>query len=241
VPQGLLARIQVQIGFAMLLKGSALGLAGQPIDQTGWVSFRNTLTAFTMVFPAELPDKSMFATLVLTSRFRRPAVVWCGVAAAFSLHVVVAVTAGSLIHRLPERLVGGVTALLFAVGAVLLWREASEPGDESALAESDFEPGEGKRSKSTPTRLRTILLTSFVTVGLAEWGDLTQLATASLAAERGDPVGVGLGAYVALLSVAALAAFAGRWIVRVVPLQTVRRIAAGLFAALAVWTVFELI
>jgi Ca2+/H+ antiporter, TMEM165/GDT1 family len=229
----------------MLLNGSALGLAGQPIDQTGWVSFRNTLTAFAMVFPAELPDKSMFATLVITSRFRRPAAVWCGVAAAFSLHVVVAVTAGSLIHRLPERLVGGVTALLFAVGAVLLWRESKDTDDESALTDEKSDPGAEQNGTSgslmpSLTRLRTVLLTSFVTVALAEWGDLTQLATASLAADRGDPFGVGIGAYVALLSVAALAAFAGRWIVRVVPLQTVRRVAAVLFAGLAIWTLFEL-
>jgi Ca2+/H+ antiporter, TMEM165/GDT1 family len=210
------------------------------------VTFRNALTAFTMVFPAELPDKSMFATLVLTSKFRRPVVVWCGVAAAFSMHVVVAVTAGSLIHRLPERLVGGVTALLFGVGAVLLWRESKEPGDESTLTTSesltDRQAGPGTAASIAPTttRLRTVLLTSFVTVGLAEWGDLTQLATASLAADRGDPLGVGIGAYVALLSVAALAAFTGRWIVRVVPLQMVRRVAAALFAGLALWTLFEL-
>jgi Ca2+/H+ antiporter, TMEM165/GDT1 family len=142
--------------------------------------------------------------------------------------------------------VGGVTALLFAVGAVLLWRESKEPGDESTLTTSesltDRQTGPGTAASIAPTttRLRTVLLTSFVTVGLAEWGDLTQLATASLAADRGDPFGVGIGAYVALLSVAALAAFTGRWIVRVVPLQMVRRVAAALFAGLALWTLFEL-
>ncbi len=198
------------------------------------MTFRNALTSFTMVFPAELPDKSMFATLVLTSRFRRPAVVWCGVAAAFSVHVVVAVTAGSLINRLPERLVGWATATLFAVGAVLLWRESHQSNDAAAVAEFLASP-------SVPAiRLRTIAVTSFVTVGLAEWGDLTQLATASLAADRGDPLGVGIGAFLALVTVAGLAATMGRWIVRVVPLQTVRRIAALLFAALAVWTLTEL-
>jgi Ca2+/H+ antiporter, TMEM165/GDT1 family len=198
------------------------------------VTFRNALTAFTMVFPAELPDKSMFATLVLTSRFRRPVVVWCGVAAAFSMHVVVAVTAGSLIHRLPARLVGGVTVMLFAVGAVLLWRESHQANESGEVA--DFL----EKSSVPAIRLKTIAVTSFVTVGLAEWGDLTQLATASLAADRGDPVGVGTGAFLALVTVAGLAAFTGRWIVRVVPLQTVRRIAALLFAALAVWTLIGL-
>lgn len=205
--------------------------------------FRNALTAFTMVFPAELPDKSMFATVVLTSRFRRPAVVWCGVAAAFSVHVVVAVTAGSLINRLPERLVGGVTALLFGVGAVLLWRESHESNGSREAFESGqpSELGDSGESSLPAISLRTIAVTSFVTVGLAEWGDLTQLATASLAADRGDPLGVGTGAFLALVTVAGLAAFTGRWIVRVVPLQTVRRVAAFLFASLALWTLIELL
>jgi Ca2+/H+ antiporter, TMEM165/GDT1 family len=219
------------------------------IDQTGHVMFRNALTAFAMIFPAELPDKSMFATLVLTSRFRRPAMVWFGVAAAFAMHVTVAVTAGSLIHRLPTRLVGGATAMLFAVGALLLWRESGEPLEAVDPSEqrnsndaADAIDKEGDRTATkTSARMRTIVLTSFVTVGLAEWGDLTQLATASLAADRGDPVAVGVGAFAALLSVSALAAFVGRWILRVVPLRAVRRIAAALFAALAIWTLFELV
>jgi Ca2+/H+ antiporter, TMEM165/GDT1 family len=215
----------------------------QGLDQTRTVTFRNTLTAFAMVFPAELPDKSMFATLVLTSRFRRPAAVWCGVAAAFSMHVVVAVTAGNLIHRLPRWLVGGVTALLFAVGAVVLWRETGQQSERDLTGEVDeFAESASPGSKSASrAQLRTILVTSFVTVGLAEWGDLTQLATASLAADRGDPIGVGFGAYGALLSVAALAAFVGRSVVRVVPLHTVRRIAALLFGGLAIWTLVELL
>ncbi len=150
----------------------------------------------------------------------------------FAVHVVVAVAAGSLINRLPDRLVGAATALLFAVGAMLLWRESGVPVAE--LDRGDQTAG------ATPARLRTVVVTSFVTVGLAEWGDLTQLATASLAADRGDSYGVGIGAFVALATVAGLAAFVGRSILRVVSLQTVRRLAAGLFGALAIWTLFEL-
>jgi Ca2+/H+ antiporter, TMEM165/GDT1 family len=203
------------------------------------VMFRNTLTAFAMVFPAELPDKSMFATLVLTSRFRRPAVVWCGVVAAFAMHVTVAVSAGSLISRLPERLVGGVTALLFSVGSVLLWRGSGD-SDQLERTEGALEdPDRANHERFVPTNLRLIVVTSFITVGLAEWGDLTQLATASLAADRGDPFSVGIGAFAVLVSVAALAAFLGGWIVKTVPLGVVRKTASLLFAGLAIWTIFE--
>jgi putative Ca2+/H+ antiporter (TMEM165/GDT1 family) len=69
-------------------------------------------------------------------------------------------------------------------------------------------------------------------LGVAEFGDLTQLATAGLAGSTGEPVGVAIGAWAALVSVAALAVAAGRWIERTVPLELVRRVAAVAFAGL---------
>ena len=59
--------------------------------------------AFIAVFLAELPDKTMVATLVLTTRFKRPGYVWLGVSAAFLVHVVLAVVLGSLLATLPDR------------------------------------------------------------------------------------------------------------------------------------------
>jgi putative Ca2+/H+ antiporter (TMEM165/GDT1 family) len=53
------------------------------------------LTTFVVIFPAELPDKSLFASLVLGTRFR-PLPVFFGAAAAFAVHVVIAVTIGGV-------------------------------------------------------------------------------------------------------------------------------------------------
>src|SRR5699024_6444473 len=69
------------------------------------MSLHALLQAFATVFPAELPDKSMVATIVLVTRYRRPALVWVGVVAAFGVHSVVAVAAGSVIGLLPETVV----------------------------------------------------------------------------------------------------------------------------------------
>jgi hypothetical protein len=52
-------------------------------------------TVFGVTFVAELPDKSLFASLVLGTRYR-PVHVWLGVAAAFAVHVGLAVTVGGL-------------------------------------------------------------------------------------------------------------------------------------------------
>ncbi len=68
----------------------------------------------------------------------------------------------------------------------------------------------------------------------AEWGDASQLATAGLVARYGQPVAIGLGAFLALVGVAALAVLVGKVILRRVPLQLVHRIAAVMFAVFAV-------
>lgn len=183
------------------------------------------LTAFVAVFVAELPDKTMMATLVLTTRFRRPFAVWCGVAAAFAVHVAVAIALGSLIARLPTRPVNAAVAVLFAVGAVVLWRSADDD-------EADEDVGEAHGFGG-------IALRSFGLILVAEFGDLTQLTTAGLAARTGLPLAVGVGALLALWTVAAIGATVGQQLTRWLPVHTVRRVAAVIFALLAVWTALE--
>ena len=196
------------------------------------MSLSAVLQAFATVFPAELPDKTMFATVVLVTRFRRPLPVWVGVAAAFVLHVTVAVVAGSVLGLLPDTAVQLAIATLFAVGAVLLWRAGSRAeaaGDEPEATEADAVPA------------WRVSATAFGVIAVAEWGDLTQIATASLAARSGEPVSTALGAWLALASVAAIAAAFGQQLVRRVPLHRVNYVGAAIFALLSVWTLVELL
>ncbi|SDN58247.1 TMEM165/GDT1 family protein [Geodermatophilus sp. DSM 45219] len=185
-------------------------------------------TAFVLVLPVELPDKTLFASLVLATRFP-PLPVFVGVGAAFGLQVAIAVTAGSLLSLLPEALVSGVVAVLFLVGAVLLWRSATEgPEDADDVAE-------GKEGRSF---LRVAAI-SFGVLFAAEWGDLSQLATAGLAARLDDPVSVFAGAWAALLTVSALAVFLGRRLADRLPVALIRRVAAALFLVFAVVAAVE--
>jgi putative Ca2+/H+ antiporter (TMEM165/GDT1 family) len=178
------------------------------------------------VFVAELPDKTMFATLVLTTRFRSPLAVWTGVAAAFTLHVALAAALGELLSNLPQRPVDTLVAALFAVGAVLLWRSAGEDADE------DEEVGDAHGFGGITAR-------SFALILVAELGDLTQLTTAGLAARSGQALAVGVGALLALWAVAGIGVSAGQQLLRWLPIATVRRIAAGIFAVLAVVTAVQ--
>jgi putative Ca2+/H+ antiporter (TMEM165/GDT1 family) len=70
------------------------------------VSLAVAASVFVLLFPAELPDKTGLASLILGSRYR-PGFVFAGVAAAFALHVVFAVAVGSLLTLLPHRGGGG--------------------------------------------------------------------------------------------------------------------------------------
>src|SRR5947209_18626271 len=85
------------------------------------------LIVFAVIAVAELPDKSLFASLVLGTRYRA-SWVFCGVAVAFLVHVIIAVTAGGLLTLLPHRVVEIAVAVLFAIGAaiMLLGHESDE-------------------------------------------------------------------------------------------------------------------
>ncbi|MFF5970229.1 TMEM165/GDT1 family protein [Streptomyces sp. NPDC012769] len=183
------------------------------------------VTAFGLIFLAELPDKTMFASLAMGTRMR-PLYVWFGTSTAFVVHVAIAVGAGSLLGLLPDWIVKLVSALLFAFGAFMLLRGGGDEDEEDA--------GGG-----TVTGFWPVFSTAFMAVFISEWGDLTQITTANLAATNGTwPTAIGSAA--ALMSVSALALVAGRFIAKRVPLKTVQRIGGLCMAALAIWSVTEI-
>jgi|RhiMethySRZTD1v2_1073278.scaffolds.fasta_scaffold872269_2 putative Ca2+/H+ antiporter (TMEM165/GDT1 family) len=195
------------------------------------------LKAFAAVFPAELPDKTMIATVVLVARYQRPLPVWLGAAAAFTVHVIIAVAAGQLLSLLPDTAVKVATAALFAVGAVILWRESGRTDD----AEEELAEGEAGVEAVAARSDLSVVAASFGVIVLAEWGDLTQLATAGIAASTGEPVAVAIGALLALWSVAGLAAALGRTIAARLPVNRLQRGAAFVFGGLALLTLSELL
>ena len=83
------------------------------------MNFAVVIAVFPIIFLGELPDKTMFASLVLSTR-GKPFSVWLGAAGAFLVHVVIAVTIGVALFRiLPHRAVDAVVAVMFLVGAAL--------------------------------------------------------------------------------------------------------------------------
>ncbi len=176
------------------------------------------LACFPIVFIGELPDKTMFANLVMATR-GRPHLVWLGAVTAFALHVAIAVTAGEVLVALaPKRVVEGVVSGVFLLGAGYAFRKARhEVGEDSGPAVSRH----------------GAVLTAFVVVFLAEWGDLTQIIIANLAARYHEPVSVALGSFVALALVAGIATTLGRTLLRLISAATVHRLTGAVLVVLA--------
>ncbi|WP_194913282.1 TMEM165/GDT1 family protein [Catenulispora rubra] len=182
------------------------------------------VTAFGVVFLAELPDKTAIASLILGTRYR-PSWVFAGVAAAFVVHVSLAVAAGSLLTLIPRRPLEGIVAALFLAGAVLMLRShGREAGEEEAEEVPELAAGAG---------FAKVAGTAFGVIMVAEFGDLTQIVTANLAASYADPLAVGLGATLGLWAVAALAIVGGRGLLKVLPLHLIVRLAALVMIVLA--------
>lgn len=181
---------------------------------------------FPVIFVGELPDKTMLASLLMSTR-GRPREVWFGAAAAFLVHVVIATTVGvALFAVAPKRAVDAIVALLFLAGAVYAWKEGTQ--DKEELVEREA-------SK------HGTVLTAFTVIFIAEWGDLTQILTANLAAKYHDPLSVGVGSLLALWTVAAVAVAGGQTLLRFVDLATVRKVTAVVLVALAAYTAYQVL
>jgi len=182
---------------------------------------------FAIIFVGELPDKTMVASLVLSTR-GRPVAVWLGAAGAFVLHVAIAVTLGTVVfHLLPPRVVDAVVAAIFLAGAALSAADAVREHRHRGAPDPPAVP--------TPRPGRTAA-TAFGVIFAAEWGDLTQLLTANLAAHYHAPLAVATGAVLALWTVCAIAVTGGRWLGRLVDAVVIRIGMAVLLAGLGAYT-----
>jgi Ca2+/H+ antiporter, TMEM165/GDT1 family len=183
------------------------------------VTLAATATTFAIILPAELPDKTVLACLVMGSRYR-PVFVFAGAAAAFAVHVALAVAAGGLLGLLPHRPLQVIVGVFFAAGAAVLLRQRRAIDEQvpAAVRRTGFVP---------------VAAASFAVILGAEFGDLTQIVTANLAATYNDPIAVGIGSVLALWVVAAAAIAGGRGLLKVIPVTWLSRAAALVMLVLA--------
>jgi Ca2+/H+ antiporter, TMEM165/GDT1 family len=184
-------------------------------------------TVFGVIFIAELPDKTALAALVLATR-HKALPVFVGAALALTVQSLLAVAAGSVFFLLPARAVRLGAGSVFLVSACVMWlrktAEAQEPREATTLADS-----------------RGFWRTAAMALGVvfvAEWGDLTQFATAAFAAREHATLVVFGAATLALWAVAAIAVAIGSHTAKLLSPKLLQKIAALLFAAIGLALVF---
>ncbi len=188
------------------------------------------LGIFALMFLLELPDKTMIATVVMSTR-SRPSSIVLGASSAFIVQMGIAVAAGGLISLLPVRAKDAVVAALFLGGAayLLLVRESSveKEGEKEAQAER------------AATRMREIL-TAFTVIFIGEFGDLTQIQAANFSAKTHQPLEVFIAGSLALVGVSFLGAYGGKMLQRFVPLAKIRLLGGLIFLGLGIYTLVQL-
>ena len=188
------------------------------------MSLSVVLVTFPVIFLGELPDKTMFANLVMATS-GKPRQVWLGASAAFAVHVAIATTVGvALFAILPKRALDVAVAALFLGGAAYAWWLGGRPEEQA---------------KVRPTPRYGATLKAFVVIFIAEWGDLTQFLTANLAAHYRAPLSVAVGSVLALWSVAALAVISGQTFLKFIDIPLIRRATAVMLLGLAAYSIWS--
>ncbi len=171
--------------------------------------------AFGVVFVAELADKTQLLALSFGARARLSLValgLFLGYGAANAIATAVGAIGGA---RLPERFLEVAGGLLFLVFAVVTWRRRDdEPEPDDALTQPS----------------RRLVPAIALTIAVAEIGDKTQLATATLASQSAA-VAVWLGATSGATASGLLGALLGRVAGGRIPRRTIVIVSAVLFAA----------
>ena len=172
------------------------------------------LSAYTILFLAEMGDKTQVMAMTLAHRYRVMPVV-AGVFLAFLCLNLLAVWIGdALYHYVPQRLTLLTAGGLFLYFAYRSWQDATNTDADGPMEKSG---GHGA------------LVSSFSLIFLAELGDKSQLVIIALAAGTGEPWSVLIGGTLALWSVSLIAILLGGTLLRRIPKSWMHRVAAVLF------------
>jgi putative Ca2+/H+ antiporter (TMEM165/GDT1 family) len=184
------------------------------------------LSTFALIALAEIGDKSQLVCMTLAARHRHWPVLLGATTAFVILNALAVLFGASIAAWVPERLMAGIVAAMFAAfGFHALLNQ--DGGDSENVIEK---PGHG------------VFFTTLLLILVAEFGDKTQIAVAGLAGSMAS-MPVWVGATVALAMVSALGVWAGRTVLQRLPLHWLHRAGGAvflIFAAMAAWRAFTL-
>ena len=196
--------------------------------------FAAIAVAFGVVFVAELGDKTQLLALGFGARYRLRTVA-IGLFLGYGAANAIATVAGGLLGAaLPERtiqVIGGGVFLGFAVATLLrAGRRGVTDGDgDDADRGAGVQPAQRTAPRSTAAVISTVALA----IAMAEMGDKTQIATATLASQSA-PVGVWIGATAGAAASGMVGAVAGGVVGHRVAPRTLQLASAALFGVFGV-------
>ena len=185
------------------------------------------LGIFAVMFLLELPDKTMIATIVMSTKVR-PSSIVIGASTGFVVQMGIAVLAGGLLTLLPAHVKDLIVGVLFLGGAAYLLFVSEDVVEKEGEREAQIE--------HKGTRWREIS-TAFTVIFVGEFGDLTQIQAANFSAKTHQPLEVFFASSLAMIVISFVGAYGGRLLQRVVPLKKIRLGGGLIFAGLGVYTV----
>ena len=180
------------------------------------------LTSTAVVALAEIGDKTQLLAIVLATRFKRPLPIIAGIFVATIANHFLAALVG---EQAASFLDGQWFRYLVAASFILMgaW----------TLIPDKFEETEAK-----PARFG-VFVTTLIAFFLVEMGDKTQLATIALGARFQSVLPVMAGTTLGMMIANVPAVFFGNELIRRVPLNVVRWIAAALFILIGLWLLVQ--
>ena len=175
--------------------------------------------AYGMVFVAELVgDKAIYTIGTLATRYG-PFPVFAGIVVAFMGKMLAAVSIGRTIATLPRSFLAGISALTFFVLALLFWIRRTE-GQSAGVGQHIhwYNPS----------------LTAFGAIFFSEWGDVGQIAAATVTAQYGAPMTVWAAATLAMTTKGLLAIALGAGLRRHLSQPVLRRVALCLYVVMGI-------
>ena len=185
-------------------------------------------STFTLIALAEMPDKTAIAILLMATR-KNPFAIFVGVALAFLVQTMVAILFGHFLGLLPPYVIKIGSSLLFLFFAFIMWK------DRNAVEEDDH------GSSGGGVGFAKTIWSSFIIIFIAEWGDITQFATAALVAEFKDPLTIGVAATLALWFASAIAIVIGNRAKHLINPSLMKKLAALAFVVIAIWQIASIL
>lgn len=181
------------------------------------------ITSFSLIGLAEIGDKSQLVCMTLAARYRVLPVFFAAAVAFSILNIVAVVFGAAAAHWVPENIITLIVGILFLLFGIHAYTHTAN--DENGEADIGA---------------RSLFVSTFLLITVAEFGDKTQIAVAGLSSTS-NPYAVWLGSTLALVMTSALGVWLGRSLMQRISIKRLHQISGVLFIVLGCFALLSLV